>query len=344
MKAFVLKANAELEYASVPDPIEEEGKDILVEVKYSGICGSDIPRAYKSKAYHYPLIMGHEFSGVVKEAPTSSIYKSGSRVVVFPLLPCYACAACSTGDFAQCSDYDYYGSRRDGGFAEQVYVGEANLFAVPETVDLRSAAMTEPCAVALHGVEKLQVLAGMSALVFGGGPIGNMVAQWLRVKGCDHIYVADVDKAKLKIASDMGFIPIDSATVDPGEEVKRLEKSDGVDCVVEAVGLPQTFLQATQSAARFGQIVFMGNISGTFQVPEKDFSRILRNEIRITGTWNSKIVPRGKDEWTRVLQYLDRGIAVKALISHEVPLSQAAQTFDRVHGKKEWFNKVIFTI
>jgi len=354
MKALVLRQNAELEFATMADPVNEAAsgsqpsKDILVQVKFSGICGSDIPRTYKSKAYHYPVVMGHEFSGIVREVPAGSEYAAGSRVVVFPLLPCYQCTACKTGDYAQCSSYDYYGSRRDGGFGELVRVPAANLFRVPDSVDLLSAAMTEPCAVALHGVEKLDIRAGMSALVIGAGPIGNMVAQWLRVKGCDPVYIADVDAAKLGIAAGMGFIPIDSSRVDPADEIRKLEgtgaETDGVDCVVEAVGFPATFLQATRAAGRFGQIVFMGNISGTFSVPEKDFSRILRNEIRIAGTWNSRIEPRGKDEWTRVLQFLDTRIQVKPLISHQVPISKGKEIFDGVYGKKEWFNKVIFEL
>jgi len=353
MKALVLKNNAELEYSTLQDPVIEPAtphgpaKDVLVKVQYSGICGSDIPRAYHGKAYHYPLVMGHEISGVVAESPGSSAYPAGSRVVVFPLLPCYECVACKTGDYAQCSHYDYYGSRRHGGFAEYIMVPEANLFAVPDRVDLLSASMTEPCAVALHGVEKLEIKAGMSALVIGAGPVGAMVAQWLRVKGCDRIYVADVDGAKRDIVARMGFIPIDSSKVDPAMEIRKLEGSgaatNGADCVVEAVGLPVTFLQAIQAAGRFGQVVFMGNISGTFSVPESDFSRILRNEIRIAGTWNSRIEPRGKDEWTRVLQFLDGAVQVQALISHKLPLSEGPAIFDRIHKKLEWYNKVIFS-
>jgi L-iditol 2-dehydrogenase/galactitol-1-phosphate 5-dehydrogenase len=353
MKALVLKENAQLEYSTIEDPAMEAAtlhapaKDVLVRVRYSGICGSDIPRAFHGKAYRYPLVMGHEFSGEVAQSPASSSFPAGTRVVVFPLLPCYECTACKTGDYAQCSHYDYYGSRRHGGFAQYVRVPEANLFKVPDNVDLLSASMTEPCAVALHGVEKLDIKAGMSALVIGAGPVGAMVAQWLRVKGCGRIYMADIDGAKRDIVARMGFIPIDSAKTDPALELRKLEgtgaATDGADCVVEAVGLPVTFLQAIQAAGRFGQVVFMGNINGTFSVPEADFSRILRNEIRISGTWNSRIEPRGKDEWTRVLQFLDDQVQVKPLISHQVPISEGAGTFNRIHQKLEWYNKVIFT-
>jgi L-iditol 2-dehydrogenase len=341
MKALVLEGERKLVYRTVPDPAPRSERDILVEVKFTGICGSDLPRAYHGKAYHYPLVMGHEFSGLVREAPATSAYAVGDRVVAFPLLACKRCGPCQTGDYAQCENYDYLGSRRDGGFAELVWVPEENLFRVPDRVDLLSAAMTEPCAVALHGVERLQVQAGMRALVIGGGPIGLMVAQWLRVKGCRPVTVADIDPAKLELAGRLGFAVVDSKKTDLVDETRAV---GGADCVVEACGLPATFLQAVNCAGRFGQVVFMGNIAGDFVVPEKDFSRILRNEIRIAGTWNSKITPKGRDEWTRVLDSLDDRIDVKSLISHRPPLSAGADIFDRMAGRTEWFSKVVFTI
>ncbi|MGA2546336.1 MAG: galactitol-1-phosphate 5-dehydrogenase [Rectinemataceae bacterium] len=342
MKALVLKSDKKLVFETVADPKARTDREVLVEVRFSGICGSDIPRAFHGKAYHYPLIMGHEFSGIVREAPRGSAFAAGERVVVFPLLPCGKCAACSTGDYAQCADYDYLGSRRDGGFAEFVYVPEENLFRVPDRVELVSAAMTEPCAVALHGVEKLRIEAGMSALVIGGGPVGLMAAQWLRVKGCSSVRVADVDAKKLALAEGLGFESFDSAAADLTTAMQG--QGGGMDCVVEACGLPATFLQAVDCAGRFGQVVFMGNIRGEFRVPENDFSRILRNELRISGTWNSKITPRGKDEWTRVLAFLDGAIDVRSLVSHRPPLSEGAEVFGRLVGREEWFSKVVFSL
>jgi L-iditol 2-dehydrogenase/galactitol-1-phosphate 5-dehydrogenase len=344
MQALVLKKDKELEYRTIPTPRPSSSNDVLVAVKYAGICGSDIPRGFQGGAYHYPLVMGHEFSGVVEETRPGSAYAPGDRITAFPLLPCGVCGPCQTGDYAQCERYDYLGSRRDGAFAEYVLVPEANLFRLPESVTLRSAAMTEPCAVALHGVERMKVRAGMTALVIGAGPVGAMAAQWLRIKGCGRVYIADLDGRKLEIAQTFGMIPIDSGATDLREELRRLEPAGGVDCVVEAVGLPATFLLALQSAARFGQVVFMGNIKGTLAVPEKDVSLILRNELRIMGTWNSKIAPRGKDEWTRVLGFLDGAMRVEPLVSHTPPLAEGAEVFGRLVSRTEWFNKVIFSI
>jgi L-iditol 2-dehydrogenase/galactitol-1-phosphate 5-dehydrogenase len=170
------------------------------------------------------------------------------------------------------------------------------------------------------------------------------VAQWLHIRGCAPVFVADIDTSKLQLAADMGFIPINSAEVDPVTRIKE-ESQGGVQKVVEACGLPQTFLQAVQTAAQFGEIVFLGNINGTFSIGEKDFSSILRRELVIYGTWNSRIVPRGQDEWTAVLDFMDRGLELAPLISHTPDLEQGPELFRAIaKGDLPSYSKVIFKI
>ncbi|HVP19013.1 MAG TPA: galactitol-1-phosphate 5-dehydrogenase [Spirochaetia bacterium] len=342
MKALVLVRDKTLEYKEVPDPERPGPGWALIRVAFSGICNSDIHRGFEGAAYHYPLIMGHEFSGTVEEPAEGGRFGPGARVIVFPLIPCRRCVPCQTGDYAQCVNYDYLGSRRDGAFAEKVWAPDLNLLPVPEGVEMRDASMTEPCAVALHGVGKLAVRAGDTGAVFGAGPIGNMAAQWMRLRGCSRVFLVDIDEQKLALAAAMGFTPIDSRIGDPAAQILAMTESDGVDRVVEAVGLPQTFLQAVMSAARFGEVVFLGNIRGTFQIGEKDFSSILRRELTIRGTWNSRVVPEGRNEWTTVLSSLGRTIEVARLISHAPRLADGVEIFRRILARSESFNKVVF--
>jgi len=342
MKALVLEQDKLLSYRDVPDPQCPGSGWVLIEVAYAGICNSDMYRGFGGGAYHYPLIMGHEFSGIVREAFPGSHFVPGDEVVAFPLIPCRRCTPCQTGDFAQCLDYDYIGSRRDGAFAQLVWAPEANIFRVPEGVGLKDASMTEPCAVALHGAGKLPIQPGQTAAVFGGGPIGNMAAQWIGIRGAHKVFVVDVDTQKLAIAAELGFVPIDPASGDPVERIRAATDGAGADHVVEAVGLPGTFLQSVQAAARSGHVVFMGNIRGEFVIGEKDFSSILRREITIHGTWNSRIVPTERNEWTVVLSALGKDMRVAPLISHVADLADGAAIFSRVLSRKEFFNKVIF--
>ena len=344
MKALTLNSNAELVYGDVSIPEKPEEQACLIRVFAAGICGSDLHRGFDQGAYHYPLIMGHEFSGTVEEVPHGSRLQPGKHVVIFPLIPCMACRACQTGDYAQCNDYDYFGSRRDGGFAEYVWVPEQNLFTVPGHIDLLHAAMTEPCAVSLHGIRKLRLSGGERAVVFGGGSIGNMSAQWLRILGCARIAVVDIDPVKLRIAEEMGFETLSATETDPVAAVFEMTDGEGADLVVEACGLPLTYGQAIESAARFARVLFLGTLNSDMTLTPDHVSAILRRELRMYGTWNSKIVPRGRDDWSTVLHYLDREMQVAPLVSHTPSLEEGPDIFRRMIEGKEYFNKVIFKV
>ncbi len=342
MKALVLTANRSLSVEERPAPRPTADEPILLRVAFAGVCGSDIPRAYDGGAYNYPLVMGHEFSATVAEAPPGSPWRADDRVVVFPLLPDMSEPINEIGEYAVSRGYDYYGSRRDGAFQEYLTVPAFSLFRVPDGLGLREAAMTEPCAVAYHAAARPRVEPGSSAAVIGGGPIGLMVAQWLRLRGCSPVVVSEIDPKKRAVANELGLDAIDAAA-DPVETIRELTHG-GADVVVEACGLPLTFRQALAAAGLFGQVVFLGNIHGTFSLEEKEFSTILRRELSIYGTWNSKVTPRGSDEWTRVLAALERSVRVAPLVSHTVDLAEGPGILDTMHARRAWFNKVMIRV
>lgn len=345
MRALVLEAPGRFVFhADRPVPEENPETDsILIRVAACGICGSDIPRGFEpGSAYYYPLVLGHEFSGVAEEDGPG--LKRGDRFAVFPLIPRPGQKAYLTGDYAQTTNYDYFGSRRDGGMQEFLRVPVRNLFKLPEPVKLLHAACTEPAAVALHGVRKFHLQPGDVALVIGAGPIGNLAAQWLRIQGAARVLVADVDPRKLELAASMGFEPVNSRDADLVTQIRERTGGEGAARVVEACGLPVTFLQAVQCAATFGEVLFMGNIHGEFRIGEKDFSSILRRELTIYGTWNSKVVPLGTDDWSTVLQHMDRDLQIAPLISDLPALEDGPEIFARIRERRASHNKVIFRV
>lgn len=347
MKALVLEDRGKLRVQhDRPVPPAPGERPVLLRVAACGVCGSDVPRAYHGKAYFYPLVMGHEFCGFVQEPPPGSEFSAGDRVVVFPLMPSDPTdPAYQTGDYAQCKKYNYFGSRCDGGFEEFVRVPEWNLLPVPDHVETLHAALVEPAAVALHAVRKMRIKAGDTAVVYGNGFIGNLAAQWLRIHGCQRVIVVDVDEHKLEIARRMGLTTINASEIDdPVRRIMELTDGRGAPLVLEACGLPLTFLQSIRSAARFADVVFAGNIQGEFSIGEKDFSSILRKEIRIHGTWNSKIVPQGRDDWTSVLNFLDQGLNVAPLISDIPSLDEGPDVFDSLLNGDKFHYKVVFDI
>ena len=128
---------------------------MLIAVKACGICGSDIPRAYRDGAHNMPLVIGHEFSGCVSAVCDGvSSEWIGKNVGVFPLIPCRKCKPCLNRQYEMCRHYDYLGSRSNGGFAEYVTVPEWNIIELPEGVSYEAAAMIEPMAVAVHAMRR----------------------------------------------------------------------------------------------------------------------------------------------------------------------------------------------
>lgn len=345
MKALVLESPGQFVFhPDRPIPTDNPGTEsLLVRVAACGICGSDLPRGFEpGGAYQYPLVLGHEFSAVLEEGGYG--FSKGDRAAVFPLIPKPGQPGFDTGDFAQTTNYDYFGSRRDGGMQEFLRVPVANLFPLPKGVKLLHAACTEPAAVALHGVRKLNIAGGDTALVIGAGPIGNMTAQWLRIHGCARVILADVDLRKLEVAEGMGFETINSADGDPITQLLDLTGGLGAQRVVEACGLPVTFAQAIACAATFGEVVFMGNLHGEFRLGEKAFSNILRRELTLHGTWNSKVVPRGTDDWSTVLKYMDRELQIAPLITDTPTLEDGPAIFSSIHERAAYHNKVIFRV
>jgi L-iditol 2-dehydrogenase/galactitol-1-phosphate 5-dehydrogenase len=342
MKAAVLHAPEVLSYQDIPDPEPFGERPVLVRVGAVGVCGSDLLR-FKGNAYQYPLVLGHEFSAVVEQVPAGSSLVPGDRVAVFPLLASPTDPLTEIGEPALGSGYDYFGSRRDGGMAELLWVPERNLVPVPASMPLLHAAVVEPAAVALHGVLKLQVVAGGVALVIGAGPIGALAAQWLRILGWSRVLVADVDPRKRAVMADLGFETIDAAgdTVAAAEELS----GTGVDAAIEASGLPATLLQALRATAPRGQVLILGDLKGDVTIPRELISSVIRRELVVLGTWNSKITPAGRNEWRMVVTHIANGrLQVAPLISHAEPLEQVAQTFADMTERRTWSNKVLFAV
>jgi L-iditol 2-dehydrogenase len=130
MMACNLHGVGDLRYEEVPVP-PLGADEVMLQVRAAGICGSDIPRVFEKGTYHFPTIPGHEFAGVISAVNPGDESLLGKTVAVFPLIPCGKCAACQIGEYAQCADYDYYGSRRDGAFAEYIAVKNGIWFLCP---------------------------------------------------------------------------------------------------------------------------------------------------------------------------------------------------------------------
>lgn len=345
MRALVLHGVGDLRLEEVGRPEPGPG-EVLVRVAYCGVCGSDIPRIFVKGTYRFPLICGHEFAGTIEQCGEGvNEYRPGDRVAVFPLLWCGRCPACERGAYVMCSDYDYYGSRRDGAFAEFVAVPTRNLLKVPEGVSLQAAAMTEPAAVALHAVRRAGgALVGQTAAIFGAGPIGLLAAQWARRIGAHQVILFDLVAEKLAMARRLGFeLVFDPTASAPAEVVGRLTAGQGAELCIEAAGVPATLLQAIAAARAGGRVVLLGNPSADVTLPASLLSQAMRRELDLLGVWNSCFSPAGNnDDWHAVLTAAARGrVELEPLVTHRVPLEEAPAALAMMRDRTRFFAKVL---
>lgn len=344
MMAAVLYAPGDLKVEKVPLPKLDDEKNVLVKVMAVGVCGSDLDRVMKTGTYSFPTIPGHEFAGIIEKTNNDSKFKKGDRVVVAPLIPCFKCEYCQQGYFGQCKDYDFIGSRCDGAFAEYVAVPERNILKIPENVSFTEGATIEPAAVSLHGMRKIGVNVGDNVLVLGCGAIGLFAIQFAKIMGATNVIAVDIEDEKLELARKVGAdITINSKIKDAVNEIMILT-GDGVDLTVETAGVAATQEQSLRTTKKQGRVLYLGTAHKEVVFPPQSFEKILRNEIKIVGSWNSYSGPYPGTEWTACIDYISqKRLDCKSLVTHEMKLESAFETIQKMQQRSFSFTKVVFS-
>lgn len=345
MKAYVLEAVNKLEYKETEIPKLKKG-EVLVEVQAAGICGSDIPRIFTTGTYHFPTIPGHEFSGMVVEAFDKEGQSwIGKRVGIFPLIPCKKCPCCQEEKYEMCSSYNYLGSRCDGGFAEYVAVPVWNLIELPEMVSYEEAAMLEPASVSIHALRRLN-LAGVSTVaLFGLGTIGILISQWLYSFGIKTVFATGHNEEHGKLmqkVTSSSYQYMDSRKENIVEEILQQTSGKGVDAVIDCVGASESLTDALNIVIPAGQILVVANPKGNLDLDKNTYWKIMRRQIRLTGTWNSSFTHSDQDDWHTVLRACEEGkLHLKELITHDLPFDQLHQGLEIMRTGKEYRNKIM---
>ncbi|GLU47164.1 galactitol-1-phosphate 5-dehydrogenase [Nocardiopsis ansamitocini] len=342
MQAAVLHAPGDIRVEQVPVP-EPAPDEALVRVAACGVCGSDIPRMLRpGGAYHLPLICGHEFSGHVvalgTELAAAGTVQEGDLVTVPPLIPCRRCTPCTQGHFSLCEDYDYFGSRRAGAYAQYVTVPAGNLMVVPADLDPRAAAMLDPAAIALHAIWRTKLRTGHRVAVIGAGPIGLFAIQWAKLAGASEVLSIDVSEQKAEMAREAGATHT-ATTPEQAEEIAGL----GYDVIIESAGVPATVEQAVSLVARHGHAVFIGIPHDPVVLPKATFSSFLRREVTLHGAWNSFSAPFPGDEWRVAARAMADGeLNWKFMITHELGLDALSDTMHSLGERSIFSSKVLF--
>jgi L-iditol 2-dehydrogenase len=331
MLAVQLHGAKDLRVGRLPRPGLPGRGEALLRVRSTGICGSDLHFYLDARigdtSIHSPLILGHEFSGVVEAVGPDALdgnfepLKPGVRVAVDPAQPCGQCELCEHGHPNLCRQLAFCGSYPYGGsLCEWMHVPAHTCFPVSRKIDDEAAALLEPLGVAIHAVDFAKLKVSHSLAILGAGPIGLLILQVARLAGADPIFVTDRHPWRLKLAAKWGGIPIRCDREDAVQTIKRETHGRGVDAVIEAAWGEESVGQAAELARLGGRVVLVG-------IPRVDDLRLKHSTARRKGL-TIALSRRMKHCYPRAIRLAgeDR-VDLRGLVSHRFPLKQAAEAF-----------------
>ena len=332
MRAAVVVGYNDIQYIEMPEPTVSAGQ-VKIAVKYCGICGSDIPRVLKGACHSFPQVLGHEFSGIVKEvAGGVASVKVGDHVVGVPLVPCHECEDCRKGNYSLCKHYSFIGSRQQGAMAEYVVVPEANVYKIDENIPMHLAALFEPSTVALHGIliNDFHPRDCDHVLVIGAGTIALFTLQWCKILGAKNITAVIRNKGRADIVRKYGATHVVSS-LDEGfeEEALALTSGRGFNYVLDAAGTGDTIKTCLRLAANKSHVCLIGTPTRPVEFSVKEWELVNRREMLLTGSWMSYSAPWPGEEWKKTAECMADGklIMGEDMIYTHYPLSLVKDAF-----------------
>ena len=331
MKALVYTAHHQVTYRDEPDPAPTTG-DVLLRIDAVGICGSDM------HAYHGhdprrvpPMILGHEFAGTI-----ASGADKGKRVTGNPIIACGRCDYCFEGRNNLCSNRSMIGMQLPGAFAQEMAMPASALVDIPQDMDARTAALTEPAATALHALNLSmramhRPLQESRTLVIGGGAIGMLCALLLRSYGCREVQVAETNPLRrASIGKHTGypaFDPLDGATASAGPQ------ANSTHFVIDAVGSVHTRKAAFEAVRPGGAIMHIGLQDWASEI---DMRKLTLAEITLLGTYTYSTA-----DLRATVAALHGGAFGDLAWVEERPLSEGARAFDDLDKGRSAAAKIV---
>jgi threonine dehydrogenase-like Zn-dependent dehydrogenase len=272
------------------NPIERDLRDprsheVLLRVQACGICGTDIKILKGESEAGPPVILGHEFCGIVEETGTQvTSVKPGDSISVDPNIACGQCRFCRKGKIHLCENLTALGVNIDGGFATHCFVPESQCYHIPPDLPPEQAALMEPLSCALYGFQKAEIHSGDAVVIVGGGMIGLLMLKLVMLSPARMVLLVEPDESRrnsgISLGADAAFNPHDLRLQ---EKIRTLTRG-GADCVIECVGNIQAVKTAYSLLNRGGHLILFG-----VPHPEESFAlypyELFKNDIRISGSF-----------------------------------------------------------
>ena len=327
MRAALLYGVRGLDLRSIDIPEAGPG-EVLVRVRAATTCGTDVKifqRGYVERVIKLPTVFGHEWAGdVIKVGDGVSWIKEGMRVRAGNSAPCLRCRMCQKGNYNLCEDMMWLW----GAYAEYIKIPARmvmlNTQEIPPHITYEEAAVTEPLACVLHGIEEASVKLGDIVAIIGAGPVGLLHLQLVKRLGAEKAIVSDVVDERLQVAKQLGADEtINSGSEDAVGMVRLLTDGYGADVVIEAVGLPTTWEQALRMVRKGGTVLEFGGCPPGTEI--RVSTELLHyGETTVMGTFHA--TPAHFKEALNLIAF--RTIKVRPLITREMKLDEMQKAFE----------------
>jgi 2-desacetyl-2-hydroxyethyl bacteriochlorophyllide A dehydrogenase len=331
-------APGEIEFrdVAVPEPGPEE---VLVRIKTIGVCGSDVHVRHGRHPFtSYPVVQGHEFSGVVAAVGRNvKRLRPGRKVTATPQIVCGRCAPCLRGDYNICDVLRVQGFQAPGCAQEYFLTGAKQVVPLPESFSFEQGALVEPTAVGVHAVSRAGRVDGTNVAVVGAGPIGNLVGQVVRSMGAK-VLLTDVSEFRLEVARKCGLRLVSLASRESLRDASaRVFGKKGFQTAFECAGAEAALNEAVDAVQKGGMIIAVGVYAAR---PCINMGFIQDRELNMKGT----LMYRYKDFVKAVRLIKDRRVATRPLQTAHFPFSAYKDAYDFIDREGERSMKVFIRL
>lgn len=325
MRALV-KAQAGPGLVMEERPIPEIGiNDVLVRVKRTAICGTDIHiwkwDEWAAKTIPVPMIVGHEFVGEIVETGSNvNGFEKGQIVSGEGHVVCGRCRNCMAGRRHLCADTSGIGVNRPGAFADYIALPAANIWVHHDGIDLDVASLFDPFGNAVHTALQYELI-GEDVLVVGAGPIGIMAAAVCRYAGARHVVITDLNDKRLELAKKMGATRTVNVSKEKLEDVQaELGMTEGFDVGLEMSGSEPGFASLIDNMAHGGKVAILGLPAGDVRI---DWHKVIFNMLTLKGIYGREIF----ETWYKMQMMIQGGLDLTPIISHRLPADKFEEGF-----------------
>lgn len=342
MRQVVLTAPKVLEFREVADPKAADLKpdEILINVKYIGICGSEIHSYHgQHPATFYPVVQGHEYSGIVVAVGSDvKTVKVGDKATARPQLVCGKCGPCRRGQYNVCQNLRVQAFQADGAAQDLFVVTEDRVVRIPDDMPLEYAAMVEPVAVGAHASSRPHDLVGRNVVVSGAGTIGNLIAQFAKARGAKRVVITDVSDLRLAKARECGIeYTVNVAKRNLGEALNEIFGDEGFSVGFEVAGVEVSVRSLMELIEKGGDVIIVGVHA---KDPAISMFYLGEHELNLIGSMMYR-----HEDYLKAVEEIEAGrIVLQPLISNRFPFEQYDEAYKFIDANRETCMKVMIDL